>query len=207
MACTAAFFVVLRIAYKLFVIKLDVGLDDWFILATMLTATPSAFITAYGTTANGLGRDIWTLTAEQITHVLRYFYIIAILYFLEAALVKLSIICFYMRIFPAQRTRRLLWATFIFTVLWGIAFIFAAIFQCQPVSYFWTKWDGLHEGSCVDANAIAWSHAAMNIALDLWTLAIPLWELRKLQLHWKKKVGVALMFGVGVLYVPSCAPL
>lgn len=30
------------------------------------------------------------------------------------------------------------------------------------------------------------SNAAVNIALDLWILAIPLWELRTLQLHWKK---------------------
>lgn len=39
----------------------------------------------------------------------------------------------------------------------------------------------------------------MSIALDLWILAIPLWQLRSLKMHWKKKVGVALMFCVGTL--------
>lgn len=39
----------------------------------------------------------------------------------------------------------------------------------------------------------------MSIALDVWMLAIPLWQLRGLKLHWKKKIGVAAMFIVGTL--------
>lgn len=199
LAVIAALFVIVRFAYKIFVIKVDIGLDDWFVLATMIAATPSAFITIYGTTANGLGKDIWTLSPQSITNVLMYFYVMACLYFLQATLVKLAILTFYMRIFPARDTQRLLWGTFILTSLWGTAYVIAAITQCQPISYFWTQWDGLHEGSCVDAKAIAWSNAAINIVLDLWIMAIPLWQLKSLQLHWKKKIGVALMFGVGTL--------
>lgn len=206
----AAAFIVVRFIYKIFVVKIDLGADDWLILTTMVSAAPNTFIIIYGTIANGLGKDIWTLTSEQITNVLRYFYILAILYFLQTALVKLSIVAFYMRIFPSRETRRLLWGTIIFTSLWGAAFIIAAIFQCWPIRAFWTLWDGMHEGRCVDPNALAWSNAAVNIALDLWILGIPLWELRRLQLHWKKKVGVGLMFCVGALYVhpstPACSP-
>lgn len=199
LAVIAALFVIVRFSYKILVINVDLGLDDWFVLATMVAAVPSAFITVYGTTANGLGRDIWTLPPQNITNVLMYFYIMACLYFLQATLVKLAILTFYMRIFPSRGAKRLLWGTSILTALWGVAYVIAAITQCRPISYFWTQWDGLHQGSCVDAKAIAWSNAAINIALDLWILAIPLWQLRKLQLHWKKKVGVALMFGVGTL--------
>lgn len=199
LALIALAFVITRLVFKLFVVKVGLGLDDWFVLATMAAAVPSVFITIYGTTANGLGKDIWTLDAQSITNVLMYFYVMASLYFLQATLVKLAIVTFYMRIFPSRDTQRLLWGTFIFTSLWGLAYVIAAITQCQPISYFWTQWDGLHKGSCVDARGIAWSNAAINIALDLWILAIPLWQLRSLQLHWKKKIGVALMFGVGTL--------
>ncbi|KAK0387817.1 hypothetical protein NLU13_4062 [Sarocladium strictum] len=190
-------FVITRFAYKIFFAKLPLGMDDWFVLATMVAACPSAIITVNGVTANGLGRDIWTLTATQITHVLRYFYIMAWLYFTQVTLVKLSIITFYMRIFPAKGVQRVLWGTFIFTVLWGLAFVLTAIFQCQPIHYFWNKWDGLHKGTCLSTNAISWSNAAINIALDLWILAVPLWQLRELHLHWKKKIGVAFMFCIG----------
>uniref|UniRef100_A0A8H7NJ48 CFEM domain-containing protein n=1 Tax=Bionectria ochroleuca TaxID=29856 RepID=A0A8H7NJ48_BIOOC len=79
----------------------------------------------------------------------------------------------------------------------GVGFVFLTIFQCQPISYFWQKWDGLHDGTCLDANTIAWANASSGIALDVWILAIPLLQLRKLQLKWKKKIGVVLMFLVG----------
>ena len=199
MAVVSALFVIIRFGYKIFVIKTDMGLDDWIILVAIISAVPSAYITANCTTVNGLGKDIWTLTPEQITDSIMYFYVLAVMYFAQTALVKLSITAFYMRIFPSRSTQRLLWGTFVLTVLWGFTYVITAIFQCTPVKHFWTQWDGVHEGRCLDANGIAWSNAAINIALDLWALAIPLWELRSLQLHWKKKVGVALMFCVGTL--------
>lgn len=199
MAVVAAVFLVTRLTYKLVIARVPLGLDDWLILAAFLTTIPSAVITVHGSAANGLGRDIWTLTPDQITNVLMYFYCMAFLYFAQVALVKLSIIAFFMRIFPSRNLQRILWATFVFTALFGVAFVLTAIFQCRPVRYFWTKWDGFHEGKCADANAISWSNAIINIALDIWMLAVPLWQLRSLQLHWKKKVGVALMFIVGTL--------
>ena len=199
MAIIAVVFVIVRFCYNIFVLKVELRLDDWLLLATMLSCLPSAFISVYGLAANGLGKDIWVLSATEITNVLFYFYLMAWMYFMEATLVKLTIISFYLRIFPARPTRRLLWGTFIFTTLFGLAYIIASLFQCRPIYYFWTKWDGLHDGHCLDINAVAWSNAAINIALDLWVLAIPLWELRTLQLHWKKKIGVALMFCVGTL--------
>ncbi|EGY21307.1 hypothetical protein VD0002_g7943 [Verticillium dahliae] len=197
MAIIAAIFVVLRFGLKLFIAPSPLGLDDWFVLLTLLVATPSAVITVYGTTANGLGKDIWTLDGHMITAVGRYFYIMASLYFTQLTLLKLSIIFFYTRIFPAREVQRLLWGTAIFTICYGVAFVITAIFQCQPIHYFWTKWDGMHEGKCHNANTISWTNAAISIALDLWMLAIPLWQLRSLKLHWKKKVGVAMMFCVG----------
>lgn len=198
MVVTAAVSILIRFAYKLWS-KLEIGMDDWLILATIISAIPSAVLTVHGAAKNGLGRDIWTLTPTEITNVLFYFYHMAYLYFLLVALVKLSIIGFYIRIFPATGVKRLLWGSFIFTIVWAFVFIVAVIFQCWPIPHFWTRWDGLHQGRCASASLISWSHASINIALDLWVLAIPLWQLKGLQLHWKKKVGVAIMFCVGML--------
>lgn len=200
MATLAGAFITTRFAYKT-CSHAELGLDDWLILATMITAIPSAVVTKYGSVPNGLGQDIWTLNPQQITNVVKFFYMMAWLYFLQTALLKLSFISFYMRIFPALRIRRLLWGTFLLTALWGFAFVITSIFQCRPISYFWTNWDGMHVGSCADPNAISWSNAAMSIALDLWILAVPMWQLRSLKMHWKKKISVALMFCVGTLLV------
>ncbi|RSL58435.1 hypothetical protein CEP54_007771 [Fusarium duplospermum] len=197
LSAVAGAFVAIRCGYKLTVSTIILDMDDWLVLAAMLSFIPASVITVYGTTANGLGRDIWTLSPRHITTVIRLCYILGTLYFAQTVLVKLAIIGFYIRIFPMRETRRLLWGTFIFTSVWGLASILVSIFPCTPISYFWNQWDGLHQGKCMDINAILWSHASFSVALDLWMLAVPLWQLRSLQLHWKKKVSVAIMFSVG----------
>ncbi|KAK8093579.1 hypothetical protein PG997_000264 [Apiospora hydei] len=195
----SGFFVLLRLAFKLFIIKTDLGLDDWAVLVTVLVGIPSTVINVHGVSPNGLGKDIWTLHADQITNFGKFFYILEILYFTQVSLVKLSLLFFYMRIFPGRGIRRLLWGTVVFNCLFGLSFSLVAVFQCQPIAFYWEKWDELHEGTCFDINAMGWSNAAISIALDMWMLAIPLWQLKSLKLHWKKKIGVAAMFIVGTL--------
>ncbi|KAI8676178.1 CFEM domain-containing protein [Fusarium sp. Ph1] len=195
-AVITGLFIVQRFASKIYW-KLPLGLDDWFMLITFLSGIPSSVITVHGTVANGLGRDIWTLTPTEITNFGYFFHVMAILYFAQVTLLKLSLLFFYLRIFPTVGVRRTLWATVIFNSLFGLAFVFTAVFQCQPISYFWKKWDGEHEGHCADLNAITWSNAGISIALDFWMLAVPLSQLKALNLDWKKKIGVGMMFCVG----------
>ncbi|KAM0415955.1 hypothetical protein ACHAPT_013109 [Fusarium lateritium] len=195
-AVVSALFFVQRFISKLYW-RLPLGLDDWLILITLLSGIPSSVITVHGTVANGLGRDVWTLTPSEITRFGLFFHIMAVLYFALVTLLKLALLFFYLRIFPSTGVRRILWATVIFNSLFGLAFVFAAVFQCQPISYFWEKWDGEHEGHCADLNAITWSNAAISISLDFWMLAVPLSQLKALNLDWKKKIGVGMMFCVG----------
>lgn len=178
---------------------MGLGMDDWFCLLSTLVGVPCTAIACHGLAPNGLGRDVWTLPFDTITRFGRFFYIMEVFYFAMVTLLKTTFLFFYLRIFRTVGTRRILWATQIINALFGVAFVFAAAFQCSPVSYFWTKWDGEHEGKCININALAWANAIVSIILDFWMLAIPLSKLPKLQLHWKRKVGVALMFCVGAL--------
>ncbi|KAK9438245.1 Peptidase cysteine/serine, trypsin-like protein [Metarhizium brunneum] len=195
-AIISAMFVIQRFAYK-FWAKLEYGLDDWFVLLTTVVGIPTTVMNVHYVAPNGIGRDAWTLTYDNITNFGRYFYILEIIYIVEVSLSKLAILFFYIRIFPGRRVRRVLWGSVAFVALFGIAFTFSAIFQCTPIDHNWLKWDGIHEGRCVNINAGAWSNAAISILLDGWMLAVPLWQLKALNLDWKKKIGVGLMFGVG----------
>lgn len=195
----SASFVLMRIFYKLFFCITELGWDDYMVLATVVSGVPSTIITDRGTTANGLGRDIWTVPFDQITNFVRWFYVMEVLYFLQLTLLKLSLLFFFLRIFPSTPARRILWMTVVFDILYGIAFVLAAIFQCKPISFYWTLWDGEHKGQCIDINALGWANAAISIFLDFWMLGIPLSQVIHLKLAWKKKVGVTLMFCVGTL--------
>jgi hypothetical protein len=109
MVSIAAAFVAMRFIFKGTMSRLEFGYDDWCVLATLIAATPSAIITVIGTVKNGLGRDLWTLTPDEITNMLRYFYIMAWLYFTQLTLLKLTLLFFYIRVFPAKPVQRLLW--------------------------------------------------------------------------------------------------
>jgi hypothetical protein len=153
----------------------------------------------HGLTSNGLGKDIWTVTPKQITNFLTAFYVSEVLYFAQVALLKLSLLFFYLRIFPAPKIKRFIIGTIVFDICFGIAFVLAGLFQCRPISYYWKNWDGEHQGSCVSVNVLGWSNAGISIVLDAWMFSLPVSQLIGLQMHWKKKVGVMMMFLVGTL--------
>ncbi|KEZ46553.1 CFEM domain-containing protein [Scedosporium apiospermum] len=186
-----------RLVFKQFIAKMGLSMDDWFILITTIVGAVTKVIIVYGTLANGVGQDVWTLPFDMITRFGMYFYIMEVFYFAEVTLLKVSILFFYLRIFPEPRIRRVLWATQILNVLVGVAFVITSIFQCTPISHFWTSWTGETKGKCVNVNALAWANAIISIVLDILMLAIPLSQLPKIKLHWKRKVGIALMFFVG----------
>jgi hypothetical protein len=156
-------------------------------------------LNVHGLTANGLGKDIYTIPSKQITDFVHVFYAMEIMYFAQVSLLKLSILFFYLRIFPGTGVRHLIWMTIVVTAFTGTVFVILAIFQCLPISYYWKRWDGEHEGSCFDVNAMAFGNAGISIILDVWMLGLALSQIYHLNLHWKKKVGVALMFNVGLL--------
>lgn len=120
---------------------------------------------------------------------------------------KLSILGFYLRFFPFvvfPGLRTAIYATIAITAGMGISFTFTIIFQCTPVSFFWSGFENpVPSGSCIDINIYGWAAAAINFALDLWLLVLPMPELIKLSLPWRKKVVVCLMFAVGSLYGSS----
>jgi hypothetical protein len=83
---------------------------------------------------------------------------------------------------------------------YGIAFIFGFVFQCRPIRMAWENWDKSHtDATCHNINLFGWLSAAINIILDVITIALPLPELFRLVLGRKKKIHIMLMFSVGFL--------
>ncbi|KAI8207731.1 Satratoxin biosynthesis SC1 cluster protein 4 [Colletotrichum sp. SAR 10_77] len=146
----------------------------------------------------GAGRDIWSLKPEQITYFLVLFYVFGMLYLTALAFVKASILFLYLRIFPDEKFRRVLWCTQVFNLLLLIAFVGGTVGSCQPIHYFWDGWTGEMKGQCINLNAFAMCHGALNVALDVWMLVLPATQVYDLRMPLMRKLGVMLMFGVGV---------
>ncbi|OBR11085.1 CFEM domain-containing protein [Colletotrichum higginsianum IMI 349063] len=95
----------------------------------------------------GLGQDTWMVAPDDITKILLIFFIEEIFYIIVICATKISIIIFYLRIFFEPWVRKVCHALFAGTIVFGTAYMFHAVFANQPISYSWTFWDGLHEGT------------------------------------------------------------
>ena len=127
------------------------------------------------------------------------FYYTELLYLASVGLTKISVLLFYLRIFPDKGLRKAIWFTILLCVLYIISFVTATALQCIPIRIAWEHWDGEHHGKCIDLNADAWCSAAGNIILDLIVVALPMGQLRKLVMSRRRKFGVMLMFLGGLL--------
>ena len=122
-----------------------------------------------------------------------------ILYLVAIPLTKISILLFYLRIFP-QRAIRIICFIFIgLNITYMLVFEAISIFQCTPVEGAWKAWDGTVKATCRDVTAQGWGAAIGTIALDVATLVIPLPPLYKLSMSFKRKAQVMLMFSLGFL--------
>ncbi|KAK2065203.1 hypothetical protein LY76DRAFT_499850, partial [Colletotrichum caudatum] len=187
-----------RLAYNFFA-STEFGLDDLFTFLAYLAVVPSFVINLVGLVPAGIGKDLWTLTPGQIENFGFWFYLLEPMYFVQLGLVKMALLCFYMRVFDRTVIRKTLWGTVAFNAINTVVFTIVAIFQCTPISYYWTKWSGETQGSCIDINGLAWAFAIIGIVLDVWMLYLSLSMIRTLFLYWWKKLAVALMFCVGAL--------
>ncbi len=105
----------------------------------------------------------------------------------------------FLRLFPDQAFRLATKLVLAFTTAWGIAMLLAKVLSCRPLPYFWTMWDGEHEGVCISHAHLLWAHASINIVLDLVIIGLPMPTLLRMNLSWRKKLAICVMFAVGIM--------
>lgn len=122
------------------------------------------------------------------------------LYITALALTKISILFFYLKVFPKRSFRLCTYALIAINLVYAITYDLLLIFQCNPIKGAWLQWDGEFETQCISINVLGWSAAAINIALDLAVIILPLPELFALSLSLRKRLQIIAMFTVGFLY-------
>ncbi|CAL3969420.1 unnamed protein product [Diplocarpon coronariae] len=185
-----------------FVSKSTSGHNFWYDDAVVLLL----FLLSTAVTANslflvhlGLGSDIWTVSFDNITQILKIFWISEIVYFIAISLLKISFLLFFLRIFTDNRFRKAVCVLVVINILVAVLFVTTLCTTCRPASYIWYQWDGEHPGKCGNLNALFFANAMINIALDLATLALPISQIINLNMSKKKKLSVSLMMSVGLI--------
>ena len=128
--------------------------------------------------------------------MLQFWYIIAV------GLVKLSVLCFYGRIFAIVRFPVSVNILLVLVLAWLVSFLFATFFQVWPL---WCNWI-----TCVPTTNYPIMYVCStvtDIVLDICILCLPAFFLRNLQVSLNKRIGLVGIFGLGVLCAPISPPV
>ncbi|KAF4992391.1 hypothetical protein FGRMN_7203 [Fusarium graminum] len=174
------------------------GVDEFFIIAASALAVLQ-FSMTIAMTYKGLGHNIWMLDEDSVTTYFVYSLVVEFAYVLSLCLIKVSILCFFHRTFPAPIFRTIIIWTIGFNVLSAVVFgILAGLqsFPTQPTQDGWK--DDTSTQFKLDIMAVIISHAGLNVAMDIWMFILPLTQLYHIGLKTRKKIGVILIFSVGI---------
>ena len=123
-------------------------------------------------------------------------------YAVSLGLTKTSIVLLYRSILPPGPSRT---ANYILLALVIACNVFAVIMNfvtCIPLQ---ALWDEDVQGRCMGP-AISLVLAIGNIVTDFMIFTLPLPTIVRLKMHWKKKAGLILVFGLGFVWVCPCYP-
>jgi hypothetical protein len=115
---------------------------------------------------------------------------------------KVTILCDWLRLFVANFQRNIIyWLTHIMIWLNIIFYVigsFLEIFRCTPRQKIW---EPLYQGgSCpIDIEAANLPSGIMNLISDIIILALPQWVIWHLHMPRGRKVGLSLLFAIGIL--------
>ncbi|KAI0842642.1 hypothetical protein F5Y06DRAFT_131966 [Hypoxylon sp. FL0890] len=196
----AAISVLLRVVARL-QMRVPMWWDDFTITLSFLGCVAFTAI-AFKSKSHGFGTDMWAVPFDGITFVFKALYTLFLLYITIRHFVRLSILFFYHRIFGhIPLAKRLIRITVMLFIACCISFDFVILFGCTPLDYFWTGWDGQHEGHCISINFFFWAGAFIDIAMDIWVILIPLPFIARMNLSLRKKVCTGIMFAFGILVI------
>ena len=114
-------------------------------------------------------------------------------------LITLAILLFYLRVFPIRWMRLSVYALTAFEVTWVLVMVIVLIFQCTPVQFFWDR--EIAGGHCINASHFYFATSVVITVVLVAVLLLPVPIIWKLQVSYTRRLGVAFVFTVGVLYV------
>ncbi|KAH7359538.1 hypothetical protein BKA66DRAFT_500717 [Pyrenochaeta sp. MPI-SDFR-AT-0127] len=197
---TSALAVLTRLITKR-ALRRRIDVDDAFVIAALVASIGSGIAVSIQT-ANGLGRDIDLLAANQITTYQKGEYVNKLLYIATLAFAKLSIISLLMILTAANLHRNLGLGLTGFIALWGIVSAFVTAFQCGTVE----PWRFFKPNSnCLDLASFWRGMGVINILTDLALILFPVHVIVTLQMSLSKKITILTFFGARFLDIIATA--
>lgn len=143
---------------------------------------------------------------KNLQVMMKYLYVTNAAYHTTTALIKLSLLLQYLRLFRQGTLRYICIILLAIVAAWGLAFSFLAWFPCLPVSGFWnrtaqSKCYGFGYSSAREARITLFVFAGTNMFFDTVIFLIPLTEYFRPGLRKKQVLAMTGLFAMGSLVV------
>lgn len=149
-------------------------------------------------------KPCYSIKEQFILTVLKFIHLGSLTYGISIMFVKLAILLDWLRMFvPLGQKNKLYW--FFQGLIWSnvvfyVSGTFLEIFRCWPRQKIW---DPLYVGgSCpIDIAANNFASTLVNLASDIAILLLPQWIIWNLHMTRAKRIGISLLFVIGILSV------
>ncbi|KAK1783185.1 hypothetical protein QBC45DRAFT_447946 [Copromyces sp. CBS 386.78] len=143
----------------------------------------------------------WNLHNGDLVRPLWLILVYGCAYSFVLPFIKTAILLDWCRLFvPADNRRSLFWWACMalggFQCLWGLLCTILLNVQCVPHRAIWEFWV---PAKCFNLPKVMLASASCQVATDFIMMLLPQGIIWTLQLNWQKRLGVSIIFGVGVL--------
>ncbi|KAG7426239.1 hypothetical protein Forpi1262_v012356 [Fusarium oxysporum f. sp. raphani] len=183
--------------------KMNLWFDDYFAIIALLFVSGYCSVTIYWTHSYKLGQSILaiedTIEASRIQDRSRLLlWICELLYASSIAFCKLSILCFYWRVFQYTSIRYAIIILLIAVSIWITIRTFMVIFHCVPIRAYWDK--SIQGAKCPfnEANFF-FATILIHTTMDCVILILPVIEVMKMTLPLSQKLAVVGLFTSGTI--------
>jgi len=123
-----------------------------------------------------------------------------------------QVLLFYRRIQSGTYNRKwkiATWAAILFTIAQTLGLCLALVFSCSPTKAYWKAynedWATKHEYYCPESGYVNLLAGILSIVTDLYSIVLPFFMLRKLNIPKRQKISLNLVFGLSLTTVAAAA--
>ncbi|KAF1810453.1 hypothetical protein P152DRAFT_98877 [Eremomyces bilateralis CBS 781.70] len=189
--------------YARLAISRSFGADDVFIILALIPTAGLAAAVMLANNKYGWNRHVWDVPLDLFASSLKVAIAAKALYTVATTFTRISLLSFYYRFVrdtAAHRFRMTLHASLGFVVVMGVSFVCLAVFQCSPISAYWTM--PAPEGAvCIDDGRATLAVGVVNCFADLIVTVLPIPLVMKLKMPLRQRIGVVVLLSLGFIVI------
>ncbi|KAJ5765735.1 hypothetical protein N7520_005294 [Penicillium odoratum] len=174
--------------------RVSFGVDDYLSLLSMMLMLAMLVELVLWCTIGGNGAHVKSLDNKTIENFYKIFLANQFTYFILCPSIKISIICFYRRVFTTPKFQQVTLGINCLIAAWGAGIFFACAGQCRPLRAYW---DQSIDGHCFNADLFFIVNQAFNVLMDFVILALPVPMIWGLHRTWQEKLALNGVFAIG----------